>query len=173
MLRERHPDETEEALRRRYRIGTAYFAASDVPTNEFLEALPTINALADRVVVTITSHDAALKSARKVMGGGDRLGQASQNLTDEQIELIVSQDRLEVIDVSLGAEDRGFDITGHRYWFNHPWASSDVLLAIRTDFDPIERGLEQGDEPVIWIMPSDYPQRLAESIRNSELRNWE
>ncbi len=172
VLRERHPDDSEEALRQRYRIGTAYFAAGDVPTNEFLAALPTINALVDRVVVTVTSHDEALDTATRVMGGGGRLGQATQKLTVEQVDLIVSQERLEVVDVSLGREDRGFDITGHRYWFKHPWASSDVLLAIRTDLSPIERGLVPGDQPMVWIMPSDYPQRLAESLRDVELRKW-
>jgi esterase/lipase superfamily enzyme len=172
-LRERHPDESEEALRQRYRIGTAYFAASDVPLNEFIETLPTINALVDRVVVTVTSSDEALVTSSKVMGGGDRLGQMSQQLTDEQTDLIESQERLEIIDVSLGRDDRGFDITGHRYWFNHPWASSDVLLAIRTDFDPVERGLVPGDVPMVWIMPPDYPQRLAESLEDVELRKWQ
>jgi esterase/lipase superfamily enzyme len=173
VLRERHPDESEKALRQRYRIGTAYFAAGDVPMDEFLDALPTINALVDRVVVTVTSSDNALISSRKVMGGDERLGQSSKSLTDQQKALIVSQERLEVVDVSLGREDRGFDITGHRYWFNHPWASSDVLLAIRTDFTPIERGLVQGDDPMVWIMSPDYPQRLAESLRDVELRKWE
>ena len=172
VLRDRHPDESEEALRRRYRIGTAYFAAGDVPTNEFLKALPTINALVDRVVVTVTSHDEALTTASVVMGGGGRIGQLSQKLTDEQKELILAQDRLEIVDVSQGKEDRGFDITGHRYWFNHPWASSDVLLAIRTDLTPIERGLKPGQLPKVWIMPSDYPQRLAESLRKDEFRKW-
>ena len=121
--------------------------------------------------VTITSDDEALKTASKVMGGGARLGQIS-HLTDEQLDLIDSQERLEVVDVSLGKKDRGFDITGHRYWFNHPWASSDVLLAIRTDLTPVERGLVQGDEPMIWIMPPDYPQRLTESLQDVELRKW-
>ena len=86
--------------------------------------------------------------------------------------MIRSQDRLEIVDVSQGREERGFDITGHRYWFNHPWASSDVLLAIRTDLTPIERGLEPGEFPGVWIMPWDYPQRLAESLRTAELRKW-
>ena len=95
------------------------------------------------------------------------------DLTDEQTSVIVSQERLEVIDVSLGRDDRGFDITGHRYWFNHPWASSDVVLAIRTDLTPAERGLVPGDEPKVWIMPTDYPQRLAESLRDVELRKWQ
>jgi len=170
ILRERHPDESEETLRQRYRIGTAYFAAGDIPTSEFVVALPTINALVDRVIVTVTSHDEALKTASVLMGGGARIGQSSQTLTDEQIEVIVSQDRLEVVDVSMGSEDRGFDIVGHQYWFNHPWASSDVLVAIRTDLTAVERGLEPSGLPVTWIMPSDYPQRLVESVRDAELR---
>ncbi len=77
-----------------------------------------------------------------------------------------------MIDVSLGREERGFDITGHRYWFNHPWASSDVLLAIRTDLTPVERGLKPGEMPLVWIMPPDYPQRLAEALQDARLRKW-
>ncbi len=81
-----------------------------------------------------------------------------------------AQDRLEVIDVSMGSDTRGFDITGHRYWFNHPWSSSDVLVAIRSDLSPADRGLEQGDSPVLWYMPEDYPGRLRKAIETSTLR---
>ncbi len=71
------------------------------------------------------------------------------------------------------SEKRGFDITGHRYWFNHPWASTDVLLSIRTDLGPEDRGLRQGELPVLWCMPEDYPQRLNEALdRLAFKRSW-
>jgi esterase/lipase superfamily enzyme len=169
-LRERNPDESLDALRERLRIGTAYFAAGDIPTLEFVEALPTVYGLCDRVVVTVTQHDEALKTASVTMGGGARLGQipAKQVLTDEQREEIGKMKRIEIVDVSRGAEERGFDITGHRYWFNHPWASSDVLLAIRTDLSAEERGLVSGGQPLLWVMPADYPQRLKEILTSGD-----
>ncbi len=74
--------------------------------------------------------------------------------------MIRAADRLEYVDMSQGAAVRGFDITGHRYWFDHPWASTDMLLSIKTDLSPGERGLEQGDAPMVWWMPENYPQRL-------------
>jgi esterase/lipase superfamily enzyme len=173
ILRERHPDESLESIGERLRIGTAYFAAGDVQTDDFIADLPTINALANRIVVTITSNDEALAASRRIMGGGARIGEQAQQLTEEQRELILRKDQLEVVDVSRESENRGFDITGHRYWFNHPWASTDVLLAIRTDLEPEERGLAQGDSPVEWYVPANYPQRLNDALdRLAFKRSW-
>ena len=163
-LRERHPDEDEDDLRARLRIGTVYFAAADVPRAELFDALPVFHPLVDRVVVTVSSHDDALGMSARIMGGGTRIGQASAPLAPEQVALLESYERLEVVHVSLGHEQRGFDITGHRYWFRHPWASSDVILSIRGDLPPRRRGLEQGTSPVLWYMPADYPSRLRKSL---------
>lgn len=171
-LRERHPDEPLEALRERLRLGTAYFAAGDVPTGEFLEALPVIHELVDRVVVTASSEDDALKSAIRFMGGHGRIGQKGSRLTPEEVAMVEGLARFEGIDVSHRAASRGFDITGHRYWFDHPWASSDVILAIRTDLGPAERGLAQRDSPVVWYVPDDYPERLARAVEGAKLERW-
>ena len=94
------------------------------------------------------------------MRGSKRIGQIGHNLDDQQMQVVLAADRLEFIDMSRGRDERGFDITGHRYWFNHPWASTDMLLSIRSDLEPEERGLEPTEVPVLWWMPDDYPQRL-------------
>jgi len=171
-LRELHPEETHEELSERYRLGVVYFAAADVPKDEFIEALPAMNDLAQRIVVTGSSRDEALQSAQVFMGGSTRIGQSSVELSDEQREKVLLANRLEYVNLSKGTESRGFDITGHRYWFNHPWASSDVLLAIRTDLGPAQRGLEQGDLPMVWWMPDDYPERLKQvgALSSEQLR---
>ncbi len=167
-LHARHVD-TGEDLRKRLRIGTVYFAAADVPSTEFLDSLPALNDLATRIVVTESSGDGALNMASRFMGGGARIGQQDQSLTPEQMEVVQAADRLEVIDVSLGSDDRGFDITGHRYWLNHPWASSDVILAVRSDLNPGERALEPTDLGVLWGIPSTYPSRLRELLDTPDL----
>ncbi len=168
-LHERHGGDEAE-LRERFRLGTIYYAAADVPTGEFVEALPAINALASRVVVTLSSQDGALNMAQRFMGGGTRIGQRDQQLSDEQRTVVAVADRLEIVDVSRDWEGRGFDITGHRYWFDHPWASTDVVLAVRSDFRPDERGLAPTESRLLWSIPADYPDRLRKDLNLVNLR---
>lgn len=156
-------------LHQRFRIGTVYFAAADVPGEEFLEALPALNDLATRIVVTVSSKDSALEVARIFMGGGARIGQRNRELSPEQLDVVMAADRLEVVDVSRGWEGRGFDITGHYYWFDHPWASSDLILAVRSDLGPDERALAATDLDLLWGIPADYPERLRISLTRKDL----
>lgn len=160
------PDELREA----YRLGTVYFAAADVPGDEFVDTLPALNAIANRVVVTVSSNDGALNMAQRFMGGGSRIGQRRTDLTPEQLDRVLEADRLEVIDVSRGSDERGFDITGHRYWISHPWASSDVILAVRSDLGPEDRALQATDLEILWSIPADYPERLGSSLTRPDLR---
>jgi len=163
-LREEHNELTPEQLRRKFRIGTVYFAAADVPTDEFVEGLPSLNAISSRVVVTASSNDGALKAASTLMGGVRRIGLTDEKTvlrTEEQQQAVLNANRLEYIDMSLGSDSRGFDITGHRYWFDHPWASTDVLLAIKYKLSPADRGLMPSDNGIVWWIPEDYPQRIT------------
>jgi len=149
----------------RLRLGTVYFAAADVPSDDFLEALPAIAGLSERLIVSTSDNDGALKAGRTFMRGerriGDRSGSAPASLTPELLEFVLSLENLEVVDVSVGSEARGFNIDGHDYWLRHPWASTDVLLSIRTDLPASERGLE-GVGSNLWAIPADYPDRLVE-----------
>ena len=168
-LHERHAAEGVD-LRDRFRLGTVYFAAADVPGEEFLETLPALNDLARRIVVTISSEDSALQMAGTFMGGGVRIGERNTELDTNELGTVLAADRLEVIDVSLGWEGRGFDITGHRYWYDHPWASTDMILALRTDLDPDERGLAPTALDLLWGIPPDYPERLRASLSRDDLQ---
>lgn len=168
-LFERHAGDGSN-LRERFRIGTVYYAAADVPTSEFVDALPALTGVADNVTVTLSSQDGALNMAQKFMGGGARIGQREQDLSEQELDALRENTRLDVVDVSRDWEGRGFDITGHRYWFNHPWASTDVILSIRSDLPPSERGLAPTDQNLLWSIPADYPQRLRDTLLGDDLR---
>lgn len=99
-----------------------------------------------------------------------RIGQQGQDLTPDQREVVVAADRLEVVDVSRGWEGRGFDISGHRYWLDHPWASSDMILAVRSDLSPEDRALKATDMSVLWGIPPDYPDRLRTNLTRGDLK---
>jgi esterase/lipase superfamily enzyme len=167
-LHARHSGDARN-LREKFRLGTVYYAAADVPGEDFLDALPALEDLANRVVVTVSSEDGALRMARTFMGGGTRIGLRNEGLTDQELAVVMDAERLEVVDVSRGWEGRGFDITGHRYWFDHPWASTDVILALRTDLGPEERGLEPTDLDLLWGIPSDYTDRLRNLLTREGL----
>jgi len=162
-FRKRYPDMKGEELRETFRLGTVYFAAADVPREDFLAGLPSLDAMAERVVVSASSNDDALQGAKLFMGGGQRIGQLGGGLSAEEAAIVEDTERLEVVDVSLGSSDRGFDIIGHRYWFNHPWASTELLLALR-GLGPEERGLESGGHRIHWLLPMDYPERMTKEM---------
>lgn len=160
----------DESIRSTLRLGTVYLAAADVPHSDFMNRLPAMNEVVQRLIVTLSSADGALRSARLFMGGGPRIGERNLELTPEEFALVKAADRLEVVDVSYGASQRGFDITGHRYWYDHPWASTDMILAVRSDLPPDERGLEQGSVEFLWGLPADYPERLSRNLRREGVR---
>lgn len=169
LLQRRHPDRSAAQWAHHLRLGTLYYAAADVPRGDFFESLDAQERIAERIIVSVSDNDGALKSARRFMGGDHRLGDRKGDLEPGQLQRLKNANKLEVIDVSMGAEERGFDISGHRYWFDHPWASTDVLLAVRSDLEPQDRGLERSESGFIWFMPSDYPQRLRESMLRPNL----
>lgn len=160
-LYERHAEQSPEELRNSLRIGTVFFAAGDVPLTEFLGRLDDVHSVSERVVVSLSDDDGALSQASRFMAGGRRLGQHGKKITPEERAHIDALDRLEVVDVSYGKEDRGFNIGGHRYWFNNSWCSTDTLLALRTGLGARERGLEQIEGwRCAWFLPRDYPERV-------------
>lgn len=171
VLRQGHPDLDRKALLETLRVGTVYLAAADVPRSEFFENFESLNDVAGRIILSATDHDDALMMAQRFMGGGARIGQKGDPIAPEDLAKLENAAALEVIDVSSGAIDRGFNITGHRYWIDHPWANTDVVLAIRSDLPPSDRGLTQSPlASFLWVMPDDYPERLAASLSRPEIR---
>lgn len=158
--------------RKRYRLGEVVFAASDVPREEFLARLPAIHGLSDRVLVYMSDDDGALRWAPRLMGGGQRLGLEPKKVSDEEREVLRRMSRLEVVDSSYGKTFRGFDITGHRYWFQHPWVNSDLILALRTGAGAKERGLEPAPLERVWYFDHDYAETISGVGRNLTDGQW-
>ena len=90
----------------------------------------------------------------------------------EELARLESYDRLEVVDVSGGKRERGFDIGGHHYWYRHPWVSSDVIMRVRTGLAPAERGLVAEENARFWLLPADYPDRVRAAARARQGEGW-
>ena len=154
------------------RLGVVLFAAPDVPVHDFLERLPEIERVAERVIITASDDDAALEKASQLMGGGRRVGSVGVRLPDDERAALAQTSRIELVDVSHGQGERGFDIRGHRYWFSHGWVASDVVLAIRTRLPADRRGLEPTPITNVWFFPPDYPDRVRDAAVGALGAGW-
>jgi len=171
-MRQSHADFTPQELKKRFKLGVVVFVAADIPVEAFLERLPAISDLAKQVVVTISDADDALKIANSIMGGGQRVGSKEAEIMEEEFALIEGLKNFEIIDLSFGKEERGFDITGHHYWYRHPWASSDIIFLLRTDLPPHRRGLSPADLQGVWYLSSDYPERVRNAAKKELKGQW-
>lgn len=171
-LRRNHPDLDRHQLRERYRLGSVVFAAADVEVDDFLARLPAASELAQEIVVTVTDDDMALDAAKKYMGGDFRIGTLAAEA--ETLTFIKEHhlENVEIIDVSHGHDARGFDITGHHYWYRHPWNASDIILLMRTDLGAEERGLSETEIRGLWYLAPDYPERVRAAAKSLLAEDW-
>jgi len=162
----------QDAVKQKFRLGSVIFAAADVPLRTFQERLPSVSALAQQVVVTVSDHDPALLAAEKYMDGGVRIGEESAMTEELAVVESLGVENLEVIDLSLNHEGRGFDIIGHHYWYRHPWASSDIVLLLRTNLPSHLRGLSSAELEGVFFMSPEYPNEVREATRQELGSRW-
>lgn len=171
-MRKAHSELSLDELKKTFRLGTVVFAAADVPLDIFLQRLPAIGEMAQNVVVTVSDDDNVLRAAGWVMGGDERIGSEDAGFKEEDFVLTNDITNFEIVDLSHGKEKRGFDITGHHYWYRHPWASSDIIFLLRTDLPAHQRGLEASKLERIWYLTHDYPERVRQVAREELEGQW-
>jgi esterase/lipase superfamily enzyme len=167
-----HAHLSVKELKKTFKLGTVIFAASDVPLDVFLERLPAIAKLARNVVVTVSDADNVLRAAGELMGGDQRIGSEQAGEQEEKFAKAHHIDNFEIIDFSRGKDKRGFDISGHHYWYRHPWASSDIIFLLRTDLPAHRRGLEPADLNRVWYLTHDYPERVRKAAEKELNGKW-
>jgi esterase/lipase superfamily enzyme len=165
-LRSRHPEEGQEQLRQRYRIGNAIFAGSDIDLKAFAEEqFDPIMDLAKQVIAYVSKQDAALAFSAMV-AGASRLGHPdADDLTREDLARLAADPRFEVVDVTnvRGAHEMG-GMKGHGYWFANEWISTDVLLSMRYPIPAKARCLTPTSYKNIWQLSDDYPDCLVDRV---------
>ena len=171
-LRQRFSHLDAAQLKDKFRIGSVIFAAADVELDVFLERLNAASDFADQVVITVSDKDNALQAARKYMGGPVRAGTTEAETAELDYISSAELDNVSIIDVSIGQDQRGFDIVGHHYWYRHPWMSSDIMFLMRTDLPPERRGLQPAEIAGLWYLSADYPRRVREAAATELGDRW-
>jgi esterase/lipase superfamily enzyme len=173
-LRRKYTHLTSEQLREKFRLKLILFAAADVPLDTFIAGLTSMHDMTDRLTVLQSDADSTLEFGAKTMKGGQRVGLDVGAMTDEEVTRILDPlPRVEIIDVSAFKEARGFDITGHHYWYENPWVSTDVLVNIRLGLAPADRALTATGRAGRWGFKPDYPERIGEALDKVGAQTWD
>lgn len=98
------------------------------------------------------------------MGDRERIGIQAAEQIEETFFHENNISNFEIVDVSFGQKERGFDITGHHYWHRNPWASSDIIILLRTDLLAEQRGLSLSQEEVFWYLADKYPEKAQNAL---------
>ncbi|MBK1706464.1 alpha/beta hydrolase [Halochromatium glycolicum] len=147
---------SEDEIRRRLRLGQVILVGSDIDRG-ILGGYLLDGALRVPKSLTIyqSSADSAL-SLSKLLFRRQRAGEAliGEMETEQARRFLSSHSRLRVIDVSNA--EGAVSGSGHGYLRESPWVSSDVVLSLRYDLAPQERGLTRTPGSPIWTFPDDY-----------------
>jgi esterase/lipase superfamily enzyme len=146
------------------RIGEVILVGSDVDTGFFAAALANgVLDTSERLTVYLSGIDRALRFANRVFGR-ERLGQLlDADMPGHVAAALDAADDLVLIDVT-DAEDADAR-SGHSYFRESPWVSSDILATLATGLGPGKRGLvrPRPDLPV-WSYPPDFIPRLERAL---------
>lgn len=158
----------EDEIRQRLRLGHVILVGSDIDRG-ILGGYLLDGAL--RVPKSLTLYQSTADSALSLSKLVFRRQRAGESLIGEMAtaqtrRFLSSHPRLRVIDVSNA--EGAVSGSGHGYLRESPWVSSDVVLSLRYDLAPDERGLLLDPGSPVWTFPDDYLERAGAALDRAE-----
>ena len=131
-LRVRHPGESADELRRRFRIGNVYLASPDVSAEAFYtQYLPAFRDLVGRTTFTYHRQDPFLKASHRYLGEA-RLGRPSGGFGKAKelawLKQGAAHPSVDAIDLEFACVERPVEFCAHGAWYSNPWVSSDLVV---------------------------------------------
>ena len=158
----------EDEIRRRVQLGHVILVGSDIDRG-VLGGYVLDGALRVPKALTLyqSSADSAL-SLSKLVFRRQRAGESliGEMATEQSNRFLSSHPGLRVIDVSNA--EGAVSGSGHGYLRESPWVSSDVVLSLRYDLAPDERGLVRAPGSPVWTFPDDYLERAGAALDRAE-----
>ncbi|BHH84770.1 alpha/beta hydrolase [Desulforhopalus sp. 52FAK] len=163
-----YPDLSKEELKKKLRIGEVYFAAPDTAFKPFAQRYIKFKDIVERTTVNINKNDSVLRLSA-FQNGMSRLGRPDvSEVTEEELNILVEASKTPQLDLLDIGGSEALHIGGaHDSWYNNPWVSSDVLMLLLFNSDPLARGLEKHvyeDGSEGYRFPSDYETRIHEIV---------
>lgn len=155
---------TRQAVARKLRLGNVILFGSDSDRDIFAGMLEDgMLKLMDRLTVYMSGADRAL-GVSDFLFTRRRLGQVFRpgKLEPEVRDYLSRARNLVVVDVTdAEAASAG---NGHGYFRHSPWVSSDLLMTLKYNLAPAQRGLVRAPGQPVWTFPEDYPARLRRQV---------
>ncbi|HMQ94832.1 MAG TPA: alpha/beta hydrolase [Amaricoccus sp.] len=149
------------------RLGEIYHAAPDADFRGFVDDLQRYSGYAERVTTAVNLGDSALRLAgavnRASRAGRPDLAELSPAATEWLLAAAAEDDGVDILQVHP-ENMPDLAATSHTFWYDDPWVSNDLLLALLFNLGTAERGLEPGTGTSgtgYWTFPTDYPERIA------------
>jgi esterase/lipase superfamily enzyme len=145
------------------RMGHVILTGSDYDRHLFVShIMDGLLEVPESLTIYESPTDQALRMS-DLMFRRNRLGQLLETGLPEQARAYL-RDTDKVVPIDVGGAKGSDSGTGHAYFLNSPWVSSDVLMLLMHDLKPAERGLVRPDEAAFWSFPPDYVQRLRRAL---------
>jgi len=160
----KYHDETREQTLKKLRIGQVILIGSDIDKQVMATYIVDgLLKIPKHLTLYVSEKDSAL-SLSQFFYRRSRLGQMfkAEEMSASTLKFLTKTPELSVINVTdaEGATNEN----GHRYFRKSPWASSDILMTLRHNLSPAERGLIRTEDNPVWSFPADYISRLRKAI---------
>lgn len=152
-----------EERQRKWRIGKVLFVAPDISTDVARERIlkEDLRGMYEQMVVYGSKRDTALRWASRVLYRTQRFGSINERRLSETDRRWLSQaDRITLVDIDSQPTNDPIRHSHHRY---SGAALSDLLLSLRSDLTPAQRGLVREEGKIVWRFADDYEQRVTEA----------
>ena len=147
---------------RKFKIGNIVFAGGDVSRDVmgiYIEY--GMIEVAKKVIIYFSSKDKAL-GLSNWLWKHERIGSLKldeSKMEDYIVDYFKSLKQLELVNATgTPGSDKQF---GHVYFLTSQWVSSDLLLFLRTNLPPEERGLILDESELFWKFPENYKTRSS------------
>ncbi len=171
-LRDLHPDESADDLKKRLKVGEVYFAGPDTEYKQFAGQYLKFKDIVDRTSINMNYNDSVLWLA-EFQSGKSRLGRPNlEELTKEDKKMYLDAIFASKLDILNVGDSVSLDLGGaHDSWYSHPWVSNDLLLLLMFNASPEERGLLEFRPEIggkAYYFPDDYIPRFEKNLNEYE-----
>lgn len=164
-----YQDQSRETIQERLRLGHVILVGSDIDRQIFGAYLADgLLKIPSHLTIYLSDVDAALGLSRWIFGR-QRVGELFEenNLAPEVVAFLqTNADHFHIIDVTEAEESTA--ASGHGYFRQSPWVSSDILMTLKYNLSPRERGLLQSEDSTLWRFPADYIARLRAAVTRAK-----
>ncbi|NOY67278.1 MAG: alpha/beta hydrolase [Gammaproteobacteria bacterium] len=157
---------TKQSITNNLRIGNVILIGSDYDRDVFGGyLLDGFLKVMEKLTLYMSGTDKAL-GISNILFTRRRLGQIFSPKEISKAALIKLQhssdiDVIDVTNAELAAKDNG-----HAYFRKSPWVSSDLLMILKYQLSPQDRGLIRHKNLPLWVFPDDYVTRLKKQLNN-------